>query len=64
MIDPKDFLNRDKKVESDISDDSINISGTFMCQECNETVRNAKLDEVKRKIVWYCSNKHYSEARL
>lgn len=62
MIDPKEFLNKDK-TEIDI-DDSISVSGTFICQECNETVRNARLDEAKRKIVWQCSSNHSSEAKL
>ena len=63
MIDPKQFLNKDK-VAQPVMDDSVEISGTFVCQECSETVHKAKLNEDKRKIVWQCSNEHYSEARL
>jgi hypothetical protein len=63
MIDPKEFLNKDKK-EDVVVDDSISVSGTFVCQECNEVSTSAKLDETKRKITWHCSKEHYSEARL
>lgn len=62
MIDPKEFLN--KKTETEESSESILISGTFVCQECNEISTSARLDEQKRKIVWSCSKEHYSEARL
>lgn len=64
MIDPKEFLNKDKQNTQEVSDDSIAVSGTFVCQECNESVRKANLDEGKRKLVWTCSKEHYSEARL
>jgi hypothetical protein len=64
MIDPKDFLNKDKQKSEPVVDDSIPVSGTFVCQECDETVHNARLDESKRKLVWSCSQEHYSEARL
>lgn len=63
MIDPKEFLNKDKKQEV-VLEDSIEISGTFICQECNESIHKAKLNEDKRKIVWVCSEGHNSEARL
>lgn len=63
MIDPKEFLNKDKDKEV-VLEDSINISGTFVCQECDEISTSAKLNESKRKIVWHCSKEHYSEARL
>lgn len=64
MIDPKDFLNKNEKVEQEVVDDYILVSGTFVCQECDEPVHNARLDESKRKLMWSCSREHYSEARL
>lgn len=64
MIDPKEFLNKDNKVTMSIDDNSIKISGTFVCQECSEITNSAKLDEDKRKIFWYCTKQHYSEAKL
>lgn len=64
MIDPKEFLNKDKETTHPEVDDSISVSGTFVCQECDEPVRNAKLDEGKRKLTWTCSKEHYSEAKL
>ena len=62
MINPNEFLN--KKEERPEEDDLMAISGSFTCQECDEIVHLAKLHEDKRKIIWTCSNEHYSEARL
>ena len=63
MIDPKEFLNKNSQPEEEQLD-AILISGTFVCQECDEVVNDARLDENKRKITWSCSAEHYSEARL
>lgn len=62
MINPKDFLNKDSS--TDDVEDVIEISGTFLCQECSETVRSAKLNEQTRKLFWKCSNNHQSEGKL
>jgi hypothetical protein len=64
MIDPKEFLNKQTQTKQEESDDSVQISGTFVCQECNEICNSARLNETKMKITWSCSNEHYSEARL
>lgn len=61
MIDPKNFLNKDKE---QIEDSLMKITGSFICQECNELVNVALLNEDKRKITWTCSQEHYSEAKL
>lgn len=62
MIDPKNFLSKNKKEEP--QDDSFSITGSFTCQECDEVVSFAKLNEDNRKITWTCSQQHYSEAKL
>lgn len=62
MIDPKEFLNKQKSEQP--VEDSIEVSGTFVCQECSEVIKNARLNEDKRKLMWTCTAGHYSEARL
>lgn len=62
-IDPTSFISKKPKQEES-NPDAILISGSFVCQECNETCKEAKLDEAKRQIVWFCSENHRSEARL
>jgi hypothetical protein len=62
MINPKDFLNKEN-TEEDV-EEYIEISGTFMCQECSETVKSARLNEEKRKLIWKCSSNHQSEGKL
>jgi rhodanese-related sulfurtransferase len=62
MIDPKDFIK--SEVKQEFPDDSIDVSGTFMCQECDARCFKAKLDESNRKLIYYCDRGHRSEARL
>lgn len=62
MIDPKDFIK--SEVKQDFPEDAMDVSGTFMCQECNARCTKAKLDEANRKLIYYCDSGHRSEARL
>lgn len=62
MIDPKDFIKSETKEV--YPEDAIDVSGTFMCQECEKRCFVAKLDESNRKLIYYCDSGHRSEARL
>ena len=62
MIDPKDFIT--SKGKEDYPSDSIEVSGTFICQECNARCISAKLDEINHLLIYYCQDGHRSEAKL
>lgn len=62
MIDPKDFISGKKKEEE--SGKFMPVSGTFMCQECELKCTDAKLDELKGVLVYFCPDGHRSEAKL
>lgn len=62
MINPNEFIRGEKK--QDFPEDAIDVSGTFICQECDEKCSDAKLDEDKGALVYYCTNGHKSQARL
>jgi formylmethanofuran dehydrogenase subunit E len=62
MIDPNDFIK--SEVKQEFPEDAISVSGTFMCQECDERCFKAKLDESSRKLIYYCDKGHRSEARI
>lgn len=62
MIDPSNFIKGEVKQE--FPEDAIDVSGTFMCQECDERCFKAKLDESSRKLIYYCDKGHRSEARI
>lgn len=62
MIDPNQFIKHE--VKQDFPEDAIDVSGTFMCQECDDRCFKAKLDELNKKLIYYCNNGHRSEARL
>jgi hypothetical protein len=62
MIDPKDFIR--SEVKQDFPEDSIDVGGAFICQTCDSKSSKAKLDEVNRKLIYYCEDGHRSEAKL
>jgi len=60
MIDPKEFLTTKKEDEPQ----GLKVSGTFICQECYESVNAAVLDEDKMLLVYSCTLNHVNEAKL
>jgi hypothetical protein len=61
-INPEDFIKRTSERPAEIGADTI--FGTFMCQDCNENVRQAKFNEDELLIVYVCSQNHRSEVQL
>lgn len=64
MINPNDFLNKKEVKDKDTLSDAIDISGSFVCQECSELCKKAKLDESSKQIIWFCSQEHKSVAKI
>ena len=62
MIDPNDFIGT--KQPKEIEEDRLVVSGTFVCQECNESVNQALLNEDTMILTWTCSLSHQSKASL
>lgn len=60
MIDPKDFI----KPKEEPKIEGLGVSGTFICQECFESVNSAILDEDKMLLVYTCTDNHVNEAKL
>lgn len=60
MIDPNDFIKVTPKQEVS----GAQVGGTFICQDCMESVNDAVLDEDKMTLVYTCSAGHTNEARI
>jgi hypothetical protein len=60
MINPSDFIKVTQKQE--IS--GAQVGGTFVCQDCRESVADAVLDEDKMILVYICSSGHSNEAKI
>lgn len=61
-INPEDFIKVTSERPAEIGVDTI--FGTFMCQDCNENVRQAKFNEDELLIVYVCSQNHRNEVQL
>lgn len=61
MINPRDFI--EKKIE-EAKDDSVIVSGSFICDNCSLNVSEAKLNEDTMTMVYVCANGHKNEATL
>lgn len=60
MIDPREFI----KVPTPKSEEGVNVSGTFICQECMESIGFATLDEDNMELVYVCAAGHKNVASL
>ena len=60
MINPSDFIKVAPKQE--IS--GTQVGGTFVCQDCKESVADAVLDEDKMILIYTCSSGHSNEAKI
>ncbi len=60
-INPEDFIKSSER-QADIGVDTI--FGTFMCQDCDEHLKQAKLNEDELVIVYVCSSNHRNEIKL
>lgn len=60
MIDPTKFVNiskQDQKI-------GVNVTGTFICQDCMEPIGFGTLDEDNMVITYVCAAGHSNEAKL
>lgn len=60
MINPSDFIKVAPKQEIN----GAQVGGTFVCQDCRESVADAVLDEDKMILVYTCSFGHSNEAKI
>jgi hypothetical protein len=60
-INPEDFIKSSER-PAEIGVDTV--FGTFMCGQCNENIRQAKLDEDELVIVYVCSSNHRNVIHL
>jgi hypothetical protein len=63
MIDPKDFVSGNKK-EPEPENQLESIRGSFVCQECLETVKDALFNEDAMSLYYTCLQGHKNEATL
>jgi len=63
MIDPRTFIGN-KQEEDSAEDTYMEITGTFVCDQCREEVSNALLSMEEKHMMWKCSNDHVSEGTL
>lgn len=61
-INPEEFIKPRTEKPAEIGVDTV--FGTFMCQDCNEHVRQAKFNEDDLLIVYTCSQNHRNEVQL
>lgn len=47
-----------------IPENSMKVSGSMMCQECNETVHEGWMSEEDMIINYVCTNGHNSKVKL
>lgn len=60
MINPSDFIKVTPKQEVS----GAKVGGTFVCQDCLESISDAVLDEDKMILVYTCSSNHKNEAKI
>lgn len=60
MINPSDFIKVTPKQEVD----GAKVGGTFVCQDCLESISDAVLDEDKMILIYTCSSGHKNEAKI
>lgn len=60
MINPGDFIKINKVEEPT----GTKVAGTFVCQDCRESVSDAALDEDKMILIYTCSSGHKNEAKI
>jgi hypothetical protein len=60
MINPSDFIKVTPKQEIA----GAKVGGTFVCQDCLESISDAVLDEDKMILVYTCSLGHANEAKI
>jgi transcription elongation factor Elf1 len=54
MLNPEDFIKIEKEELSDLDIDLIDISGTFICPLCQNSVNDATLNLSNNKIKYRC----------
>jgi hypothetical protein len=63
MINPNDFINTSPKQEEPKEEPNM-VGGTFVCQDCLVTVKEAILDEDSMTLTYTCKDGHSNEASL
>lgn len=65
MINPKDFVNVSDKInKEEVVEDVVNVTGTFICQNCLEPIGFAVLNEDTMTLTYTCAAGHENEATL
>ena len=63
MINPKEFIGNNSKAPEP-KPELETVGGSFVCQDCLETVKQATLDEDTMSLFYTCSIGHSNEASL
>lgn len=53
-------MSRFADFAGEVGEPEPNVSGSFDCQTCDESVTGAYLDPLDRALRWFCSNEHVS----
>jgi hypothetical protein len=59
-INPNDFI----KLKNSEDTEGLKVTGTFVCQNCMESIGFAILDEDDMILKYTCEAGHYNEAKL
>ena len=63
MIDPTQFIGNNAKAPEP-EPELETVGGSFVCQDCLQTVKQATLNEDTMSLFYTCSDGHQNEAKL